>query len=303
MQKTTIQIIGMLIVLAVIVGVLYVLISDKQSSEMRQDTAVPQVTDMDNEIEATIGNPSTPTNQTNNETMTVKIASVDLDDQLHVTASFTEVEIPKTTAVLDATLEHFFNYDEGLPWLGQFRIHFDKVILQDGIARVYVTGWDAGTDTSISERVLFAEMAETALQFETVTDVEVYNNGKPAVLYYRGNGFGLCFPKITDLETLPPMHGNGEYVDATMTIHRYYKKGMTLELVYTGLRDDSVQAVAYQAPIKRSDVPLSEIVIKDYVATCSTDSLPAWSIGEWTRVGFQCRQGRGHQYFSLESCV
>jgi len=290
-QKGFADILIIILVLLVVGGGIYVYLNNDNFTKEVIEEENLTIEDVDKDSE-------------HNETLKVKIASAALNDEYDTIVSFEEVEIPKTKAVLGETLKYFFNYDEGIEWLGK-KINFDEVILEQGIAKVYINGPYSGTDTGIQERMLFSSISETALQFSTVKDVELYINDETSVLYHPGSAFGLCFPNIDNLEKLPNIHDSGEYSSVVLTKHRYYKKGLILQLVYSGLRDDSVSTSKYQATLDRSELLLSELSTDydNFHDTCPHWSLPAWKIGEWEDAGFKCAQGRGHQYFSEESCT
>jgi hypothetical protein len=94
--------------------------------------------------------------------------------------------VPKTTAVLDATYKLLFDI-KTLPEIqadgfrntvGAYtKLFYDRVTLDKGIARVYLTG-DMYGPGHCAEPELQTQMIQAALQYPTVNRVEIYLNGK-----------------------------------------------------------------------------------------------------------------------------
>lgn len=94
--------------------------------------------------------------------------------------------VPKTTAVLDATYKLLFDI-KPIPEIpadgfgntvGAYtKLFYDRVTLQNGTAKVYLTG-DMYGPGHCAEPELRAQMTEAALQYPTVNRVEVYLNNK-----------------------------------------------------------------------------------------------------------------------------
>lgn len=92
--------------------------------------------------------------------------------------------VPKTTAVLDATYTLLFDI-KTLPEIesdgfrntvGAYtKLFYDRVTLQNGIAKVYLTG-DMYGPGHCAEPELRAQITQAALQYPTVNRVEVYLN-------------------------------------------------------------------------------------------------------------------------------
>ena len=207
--------------------------------------------------------------------------------------TFKEVQIPKTTSILDGTLKYFF--DEIVPEQmdPDFKeMKYGQTTIKDELARIYLTGKYSQPDTC-PERYL-TQLAETALQFNSVKDVEVYINGNPQIWWYMGDMRGDILPKLSELvekEAVPALHAGKEYENVELKYHRYYKKGFVAEITYTGLHDDSTEAVKYEAKVTNT-----------FSNDDPTDTFP-WEIGEWQLVSQKCASGRGHEEFSREECI
>jgi hypothetical protein len=100
--------------------------------------------------------------------------------------TFKEVEVPKTQAVLDASLRALFA--DNTPWpptsekasgnfVGAQNLAFSKVTLSGDLARVYLTGSVSLAGVCDDPR-LSIQVSETANQFPTVHGVEIYINNK-----------------------------------------------------------------------------------------------------------------------------
>ncbi len=94
--------------------------------------------------------------------------------------------VSKTTAVLDATYRLLFDLkptpeipaDGFRNVVGAYtQLFYDRVILQNGVAQLYLTGTMYGPG-HCAEPELRAQIDQAALQFPTVQKLEVYLNGK-----------------------------------------------------------------------------------------------------------------------------
>lgn len=94
--------------------------------------------------------------------------------------------VPKTTAVLDATYKLLFNIksvpeipaDGFRNTVGAYtKLFYDRVVLENGIAKVYLTG-DMYGPGHCAEPELKTQMIQAALQYPTVNRVEIFLNGK-----------------------------------------------------------------------------------------------------------------------------
>jgi hypothetical protein len=95
------------------------------------------------------------------------------------------VTIPRTQGVLRAALDKLFSakqqfYGESGYYnaLYQSNLQVDRVTIEQGRATIYLTGNVVLGGTCDAPRVE-AQIEQTALQFSTVTDVEVFVNGRP----------------------------------------------------------------------------------------------------------------------------
>lgn len=91
--------------------------------------------------------------------------------------------IEPTPAILNATMKELFAYDQDFDYLpGNFiskqtKLKFEKATLENGLAKIYLTGEVVYGGVCDDPR-LEIQIKETAKQFETVKDVEIYLNGK-----------------------------------------------------------------------------------------------------------------------------
>lgn len=116
--------------------------------------------------------------------------------------------VPKTTAVLDATYQLLFNIksapeipsDEFRNTVGTYtKLFYDRVTLDNGIAKVYLTGEMYGPG-HCAEPELRAQMIQAALQYPTVNRVEILLNNKVYdwCAMDQSDGEGPC-PEIPQL--------------------------------------------------------------------------------------------------------
>lgn len=96
------------------------------------------------------------------------------------------VVTPKTLAVLDASFDVLFDL-KALPEIladdirnvvgNETNLHYNKVVLEDGVAKLYLTG----STTTVMHCAIpdfQAQIESTAFQFDTVQTLEVYKNGE-----------------------------------------------------------------------------------------------------------------------------
>lgn len=89
-------------------------------------------------------------------------------------------EVPKTQAVLTASLKNLLemtseNFGESglVNVIPQANLHFTKVTLVGGVAKIYLAGTMQGT-TVCERRQIIAQITKTAKQFATVKSVKIY---------------------------------------------------------------------------------------------------------------------------------
>ncbi len=92
-------------------------------------------------------------------------------------------EIEPTPAILNATLKELFAYNQEFDYApGNFvakqaKLKFEKATLEEGTAKVYLTGQVEYAGACDNPR-LETQIIETAKQFSTVYDVKIYLNDK-----------------------------------------------------------------------------------------------------------------------------
>ncbi len=98
---------------------------------------------------------------------------------------FAQADIPKTPKILNATLELLFNdgFDYGFPPANfisstQGNLDFDSAVIENGVAKVFLTGEMTIQDTSCDSQRIGHQIRETAKQFPTVKSVEIFLNGQ-----------------------------------------------------------------------------------------------------------------------------
>lgn len=95
---------------------------------------------------------------------------------------FVEKEVPQTQAVLNATYQWLFNnnYQESglvnLVPVQQVNLNFQNAEIQNGIAKVYLTG--SVMEYGCAFAGFAGQIEQAALQYPTVNDIEVYLNGQ-----------------------------------------------------------------------------------------------------------------------------
>ena len=100
--------------------------------------------------------------------------------------------VEPTPAILNATLKELFAYNQEFDYLPgnyvakQEKLKFEKVTLENGLAKIYLTGEVVYAGVCDDPR-LTIQVTETAKQFETVKDVQIYLNGE---LYKAPSGKG-----------------------------------------------------------------------------------------------------------------
>lgn len=94
--------------------------------------------------------------------------------------------VPKTSAVLDATYRMLFDIkyepeikEDGFrnTVAGATKLFYDHVILENGVARVYLTGQMTSPGTCADPEIQ-AQIEAAAFQFDNVTKLEVYLNNE-----------------------------------------------------------------------------------------------------------------------------
>jgi hypothetical protein len=91
--------------------------------------------------------------------------------------------IEPTPAILNATMKELFAYNQDFDYLpGNFiskqtELKFEKATLENGLAKIYLTGKVIYGGVCDDPR-LEIQVKETAKQFDTVKDVEIYLNGE-----------------------------------------------------------------------------------------------------------------------------
>ncbi len=109
--------------------------------------------------------------------------------------TFISRDVAPTTAPLTAALQELFVIDQERIG-GHFHflartndtLSFDRVTITDGMARVYLTGELSGLAGVCDNPRARIQIEETALQYETVSDVEIYLNGEVTDLTPDGRG-------------------------------------------------------------------------------------------------------------------
>lgn len=91
--------------------------------------------------------------------------------------------VEPTPAILNATMKELFAYNQDFDYLpGNFiskqsKLKFEKATLEEGTAKIYLTGEVKYTGTCDNSR-LETQIVDTAKQFDTVYDVKIYLNNK-----------------------------------------------------------------------------------------------------------------------------
>ncbi len=104
--------------------------------------------------------------------------------------------IPKTDAPLNAALVQLFAEPEGAQpgtdynFIARTKetLKFDRVTITDGIANIYLTGSLSGLAGICDDPRAEIQLKETALQFPTVIDVQIYLNDVKTNLTPVGQG-------------------------------------------------------------------------------------------------------------------
>lgn len=100
------------------------------------------------------------------------------------TIVFVEKTVPKSVAVLNVTLMAMFEAKEDFGFLpgnfvaSQEKLSFDKATIEDGIAKVYLTGEVGPLAGDCDNQRLQIQIEEATLQFDTVNKVEIFLNGQ-----------------------------------------------------------------------------------------------------------------------------
>lgn len=104
-------------------------------------------------------------------------------------------EIPATTMPLTAALERLFslpepNVDMWYNFIAKTSstLHFDHATVENGTAKIYLTGDLSGLAGVCDDPRASAQIEETALQFPTVERVELYLNGTQTSLVPDARG-------------------------------------------------------------------------------------------------------------------
>lgn len=91
--------------------------------------------------------------------------------------------VEPTPAILNATMKELFAYDQQFDYIpgnfiaSQKDVKFDKAVIENGVAKIYLTGNVVYSGVCDNPR-LEIQITETAKQFDTVKDVEIYLNGE-----------------------------------------------------------------------------------------------------------------------------
>lgn len=91
--------------------------------------------------------------------------------------------IEPTPAILNATMKELFTYNQQFDYMpgnfvaSQKDVKFEKAVIENGTAKIYLTGKVVYAGVCDDPR-LSIQITETAKQFDTVKDVEIYLNGE-----------------------------------------------------------------------------------------------------------------------------
>ena len=145
--------------------------------------------------------PSTESGSTEGETSEVLVAFLDTAGNTNGKARgcdkvvMVPYTIEKTTAPLTIALYILFDIDaEDANGLFSFiartndTLKFDRATVVDGTANVYLTGELSGLAGVCDDPRAAIQIEETALQFPTVTRVQIYLNEEPTTLVPDGRG-------------------------------------------------------------------------------------------------------------------
>lgn len=98
---------------------------------------------------------------------------------------FVEASIKRTPKVLNNTLSLLFNdgFDYGFPPANfisstQKDLKFDHAVIENGVAKVFLTGKMSIEDTKCDSGRIVTQITETSKQFKTVKKVEIYLNSE-----------------------------------------------------------------------------------------------------------------------------
>jgi hypothetical protein len=106
-------------------------------------------------------------------------------------------QVPYSTTPLESALKELFQSSDS--WnpgdlvpsnfiASQKDLHFDKVILENGVAKIYMTGKVGPLSGVCDDQRLKFQLEETALQFPTVKSVEFYLNNRKENLVVSEKG-------------------------------------------------------------------------------------------------------------------
>lgn len=90
--------------------------------------------------------------------------------------------IDPTPAILNATMKELFAYDQQFDYMpgnfvaSQEKLSFEKAVIENGVAKIYLNGEVEYAGVCDDPR-LATQIIATAKQFETVQNVEIYLNG------------------------------------------------------------------------------------------------------------------------------
>ncbi|MCB9806272.1 hypothetical protein H6775_03925 [Candidatus Nomurabacteria bacterium] len=97
---------------------------------------------------------------------------------------FVERTVPKSVAVLNATLRAMFETNEDFGFLpgnfvaSQENLSFDRATIENGVAKVYLMGEVGPLAGVCDDPRMEIQVEEAALQFSTVNSVEIFLNGE-----------------------------------------------------------------------------------------------------------------------------
>lgn len=127
-------------------------------------------------------------------TQTISIALLDVEYEGEPTRGCDRVvlvdrEIPATSKPLTGALNELFAL-EGVDTEGYYNfiantkdtLTFDHATVEDGVASVYLNGEVSGVNGACDEPRARIQIEETALQFDTVEEVQIFLNGQPTTL-------------------------------------------------------------------------------------------------------------------------
>lgn len=187
------KIIGIVIGFVLLAAVCIILFIENDSSAKSSDDALSVVPSEQMEVsEKTDADVSTgeiaAVEQMAAKTTTITIPLIRTDQEEHMydpVVNFFPIEVPYTKQVLNAVYTELFALQPGQyqetgyynPIRESWDINFEKVTLQNGHARVYLTGQIPAIG-DFDQLLLTKPLEQAALQFDSVNEVTFYLNGE-----------------------------------------------------------------------------------------------------------------------------